>query len=101
MNVSHSHLNQSLQHTPIRIGCFVPEIFKCVVGGVPLLIVKKLNPQPKPGVLSDWILLKIVAVAAQRFAIFLAGSLRRRMDSGVTSSISSGPMYSRARSRVI
>ena len=66
---------------------------KQIVGGIPLTGIKKLQALLKAG----------IRLGHQRLDLagFLPGSLRRRIDSGVTSSISSGPMYSNARSRVI
>ena len=71
----------------------MPDLLEDIVGGVPLLGVEEINRLAKAR----------IRLRHQRlaFAGFLPGSLRRRIDSGVTSSISSGPMYSRARSRVI
>ena len=91
MELSDGHLQKSLQAASFRIGCFVPDLLQHVMGGVPLLRVEQ----------ADGLLEAGIRFNHQRLAIFLAGSLRSRMDSGVTSSISSGPMYSRARSSVI
>ncbi len=93
MQLGNRHLKDPLQAAPLGICRFVPELFKQIVGGVPLTGIEKLQGLLKAG----------IRLGHQRldFAGFLPGSLRRRIDSGVTSSISSGPMYSRARSSVI
>ena len=57
-------------------------------------VIEELNCLLEPGICL-W------PLSHQRFAIFLSGNFLNRMDSGVTSSISSGPMYSKARSKVI
>ena len=93
VNHRHSDLDRPLQPAALRVGCVMPELFKHIMSGVPLATVEELNARCETGV-SKWI-------QTQRLAVFFEGSLRRRMDSGVTSSISSGPMYSKARSNVI
>ena len=93
VNHGHGHLHGPLQPTPLGLGRVMPELFKNIVSGVPLTTIEELNTAVEAGI-EEWI-------QSQRLAFFLDGNLRRRIDSGVTSSISSGPMYSRARSRVI
>ena len=85
---------------------FMPELLKAVVTGVPLASVEQCHRGVEAGIRHQRQLFRIssrhVSVPEnQRRAGFLAGSLRKRIESGVTSSISSGPMYSSARSRVI
>ena len=91
MHVSDSNLNNGLEQLPLWIHLFMPQLLKGIMRFVPSPGVEQLE-----GLRETWIVDQ-----AQRLAIFLAGNLRRRMDSGVTSSISSGPMYSSARSSVI
>lgn len=91
MHVSNSNLNNGLEQLPLRIHLFVPQLLKSIMRFVPSPGVEQLEGLRETRIVNQ----------AQRLAIFLAGSLRRRMDSGVTSSISSGPMYSSARSSVI
>ena len=101
MQMGNSNLKNSLEHRALGLQGFVPEGLEAIVAGVPVTMVELLHRLPQAGVagqirLSGWVIQGI-----QRLAGLRAGSLRSRMDSGVTSSISSGPMYSRARSRVI
>lgn len=93
VNHRHGNLHSPLQPSPFWLGRVMPELFKNVMSGVPLTTIEELNTAAEAGI-AEWI-------QAQRLAVFLEGNLRRRIDSGVTSSISSGPMYSRARSKVI
>ena len=93
MQLRHSHLKNALKRTAIRLSCLMPDLLEHIMSCIPLLRVEESNRLAKARIL----------LRHQRLALagFLPGSLRRRIDSGVTSSISSGPMYSRARSRVI
>ena len=93
MQLRYCHLQDSLQAAPIRISCFMPELLQQIMSGIPLTCIEELHSLLKAG----------VRLRHQRLDLagFLPGSLRRRIDSGVTSSISSGPMYSNARSSVI
>ena len=93
MQLRYGHLQDPLQAAPFRISCFMPELLKQIMSGVPLTRIEKLHTLLKAR----------VRLRHQRLDLagFLPGSLRRRIDSGVTSSISSGPMYSSARSSVI
>ena len=91
MNVRHSNLNDGLKQLSLRIHLFMPYLFERIMCFVPSPGVEQLQGLRESGIVNQ----------IQRLAIFLAGSLRRRMDSGVTSSISPGPMYSSARSSVI
>ena len=93
MQLRYCHLQDPLQAAPFRISCFMPELFKQIMSGVPLTRIEEIHSLLKAG----------IRLRHQRLDLagFLPGSLRRRIDSGVTSSISSGPMYSSARSRVI
>ena len=91
MHVSNSNLNNGLKQLSLRIHLLVPKLLKGIMRFIPSPGVEQLQGLGETRIVNQ----------AQRLAIFLAGSLRRRMDSGVTSSISSGPMYSSARSSVI
>jgi hypothetical protein len=82
-----------LQPATLRLSCVMPELFKDIVSGIPLTTIEELNPTGETGIRER--------IQTQRLAVFLEGNLRRRIDSGVTSSISSGPMYSKALSKVI
>ena len=93
VNHGHGHLHSPLQPTALGLSGVVPELFKHIVSGIPLTAIEQLNTGAEAGIAKR--------IQTQRLAVFLEGNLRRRIDSGVTSSISSGPMYSRARSRVI
>ena len=93
MNHRYSHLYSPLQPAPLRLSCVVPELFKDIMSGIPLATIEEFNPAREAGITER--------IQTQRLAVFLEGNLRRRMDSGVTSSISSGPMYSKALSKVI
>ncbi len=89
----HSHLHSPLQPATLRLSCVMPELFKDIVSGIPLTTIEELNPTGEARITKG--------IQTQRLAVFLEGNLRKRMDSGVTSSISSGPMYSKALSKVI
>ncbi len=86
-----SDLNDRLNQLTVGIDLFVPDLLKGIMGLIPGSGIKEFQSLRETGVVGD----------TQRLAIFFAGSLRKRIDSGVTSSISPGPMYSRARSSVI
>ena len=93
VQLRYCHLQDSLKAAPFRISCFMPELLKQIMSGVPLTRIEELHTLLKAR----------IRLRHQRLDLagFLPGSLRRRIDSGVTSSISSGPMYSSARSSVI
>ena len=91
VNMRDSDLNDRLNQLAIRIDLFVPDLFKGIMSLIPGSGIKQFQSLRETRIVGD----------TQRLAIFFAGSLRRRIDSGVTSSISPGPMYSRARSSVI
>mgnify|MGYP004185682359 FL=1 len=86
-----SDLNDRLNQLAVGIDLFMPDLLKGIVGLIPGSGIEQFQ-----SLRETWIVGR-----TQRLAIFFAGSLRRRIDSGVTSSISPGPMYSRARSSVI
>lgn len=94
MQQRNRQLHHALKPAPIGVAGFVPELFEQVMGSVPIEAVEQINGLLEPGV-------SLVRRQSQRRAARLAGSLRRRIDSGVTSRSSSEPMYSSARSRVI
>lgn len=107
------NLQKTLQNRPHRTLAFVPELLKTIVAGVPIAGIEQADRLMQPwirqklGLLIGWPSRVIVqefrpvAGGTQRLAVFFIGNLRSRIDSGVTSSISSGPMYSSALSRVI
>ena len=103
MELRHGDLKQTLKHRAHGTLGLMPQRFEAVVAGVPVGSVEMIHRLPQPGVgLQQGLLIGTRSWgAAHRLAGFFTGSLRSRIDSGVTSSISSGPMYSRARSRVI
>ena len=89
--MSDSNLQDALQQSAVWPSRFMPNLFESIVSFIPGTSIKKIDGLLKSG----------IDLRAQRLAIFLAGNFLKRMDSGVTSSISSGPMYSKARSKVI
>ena len=91
VNMSHSDLNERLNQLSLGIDLLMPDLLEGIMCFVPGSGIEQLQSLWEPGIVDS----------AQRLAIFFAGSLRRRIDSGVTSSISPGPMYSSARSSVI
>ena len=109
MQLGDRGLQQTLQQRSAGSLGFMPELLEAVVAGIPLAPVEQGDGRVEAEIRHQADLLTVAIRrrlrwrrrGAQRLAGFLEGSLRRRIDSGVTSSISSGPMYSRARSRVI
>ena len=112
MELAHGDLQNSLQHGADGPLGLMPELLKAVVTGIPITGIEQLDGGLQARIgdqLSFFILGAVptgldgacIAARAQRLAGFFIASLRSRIDSGVTSSISSGPMYSSALSRVI
>jgi len=101
MQMGNSNLENALELRAFGLKGFVPEGFKAIVAGIPVTLVELLHSFQQAGVADQTRLANQGIQAIQRLAGLRAGSLRNRIESGVTSSISSGPMYSRARSRVI
>lgn len=103
MELRHGNLKEALKHRAHGSLGFMPQLFEAVVAGIPVSSVEMIHRLPQPGIgLQQGLLISTLSWGtAHRLAGFFTGSLRSRIDSGVTSSISSGPMYSRARSRVI
>ena len=101
MQMGNSNLENALELRALGLQGFVPEGFEAIVACIPIALVELLHSFQQAGVAGQTRLADQVIQGIQRLAGLRAGSLRNRIESGVTSSISSGPMYSRARSRVI
>jgi len=101
MQMGNSNLENALEHRAFGLQGFVPEGLEAIVAGVPVALVELIDRLPQAGVAGQIRLTGQVIQGIQRLAGLRDGSLRNRIESGVTSSISSGPIYSKARSRVI
>jgi len=53
MNMRHGHLDQALKDPAVRIRRLMPEILQHVMGFIPLLVIKKLDPLVKTGIEAD------------------------------------------------